>query len=110
MSDTQNIIVEAFERRAEITPRNVETLVRDAVLDTIERLDHGEIRVAERHNGDWVVNDWIKKADPNGHLQMPVSRMIACPNASFGSYRANTNSPNCPIGYSQEETIKSIWR
>ena len=43
MSDTQTIIVEAFERRAEITPRNVETLVRDAVQDTIERLDRGEI-------------------------------------------------------------------
>lgn len=24
-------------------------------------------------------------------------------------YRANTRSPNCPIGYSQEETIKKIW-
>jgi 2,3,4,5-tetrahydropyridine-2-carboxylate N-succinyltransferase len=62
MSDTQNIIVEAFEHRAEITPRNVDTLVRDAVLDTIERLDRGEIRVAEKRDGEWVVNDWIKKA------------------------------------------------
>jgi 2,3,4,5-tetrahydropyridine-2,6-dicarboxylate N-succinyltransferase len=48
MSDNQTIIVEAFERRAEITPRTVETRVRDAVQDTIERLDRGEIRVAER--------------------------------------------------------------
>lgn len=62
MSDNQTIIVEAFERRAEITPRNVETRVRDAVQNTIERLDRGEIRVAERHDGDWVVNEWIKKA------------------------------------------------
>jgi 2,3,4,5-tetrahydropyridine-2-carboxylate N-succinyltransferase len=36
--------------------------VRDAVQDTIERLDRGEIRVAEKRDGDWVVNDWIKKA------------------------------------------------
>ena len=62
MNDTQTIIVEAFERRAEITPRSVETRVRDAVQDTIERLDRGELRVAERHDGDWVVNDWVKKA------------------------------------------------
>ena len=62
MSDTQSIIVEAFERRAEITPRNVETRVRDAVLEVIERLDRGELRVAEKRDGDWVVNDWIKKA------------------------------------------------
>jgi 2,3,4,5-tetrahydropyridine-2-carboxylate N-succinyltransferase len=62
MSDNQAIIDKAFERRAEITPRNVETLVRDAVLETIDRLDRGELRVAEKHDSDWVVNDWVKKA------------------------------------------------
>jgi 2,3,4,5-tetrahydropyridine-2,6-dicarboxylate N-succinyltransferase len=62
MSDNQAIIDKAFERRADITPRSVETLVRDAVLDTIERLDRGELRVAEKRAGDWVVNDWVKKA------------------------------------------------
>jgi 2,3,4,5-tetrahydropyridine-2-carboxylate N-succinyltransferase len=62
MSDTQSIIEEAFERRAEITPRSVETLVRDAIIDTIVRLDTGALRVAEKRDGDWIVNDWIKKA------------------------------------------------
>jgi 2,3,4,5-tetrahydropyridine-2-carboxylate N-succinyltransferase len=62
MSDPQAIIEKAFERRAEITPRNVETLVRDAVQETIERLDRGELRVAEKHDSGWVVNDWVKKA------------------------------------------------
>ena len=62
MSDNQAIINKAFERRADITPRNIETLVHDAILDTIERLDRGELRVAEKRDGEWVVNDWIKKA------------------------------------------------
>ncbi|NCC26705.1 MAG: 2,3,4,5-tetrahydropyridine-2,6-dicarboxylate N-succinyltransferase [Gammaproteobacteria bacterium] len=62
MSDQQPIIEEAFERRAEITPRTVETRVRDAVQDTIERLDRGELRVAEKHDGDWIVHEWLKKA------------------------------------------------
>ena len=62
MSDPQAIIEKSFERRAEITPRNVETLVRDAVQETIERLDRGELRVAEKHDSGWVVNDWVKKA------------------------------------------------
>ena len=62
MSDNQTIIEEAFERRAEITPRGVETLVRDAVVDTVDRLDRGELRVAEKRDGGWVVNDWVKKA------------------------------------------------
>ncbi|MBK1694976.1 2,3,4,5-tetrahydropyridine-2,6-dicarboxylate N-succinyltransferase [Chromatium weissei] len=62
MTEQQTIILEAFERRAEITPRNVETRVRDAVQNTIERLDCGELRVAEKRDGDWIVNEWIKKA------------------------------------------------
>jgi 2,3,4,5-tetrahydropyridine-2-carboxylate N-succinyltransferase len=34
----------------------------DAVHDTIQRLDRGEIRVAEKLDGDWVVNEWVKRA------------------------------------------------
>ncbi len=62
MSDTQSIIIDAFENRADITPRNVATPVKDAVMDAIEQLDRGEIRVAEKKDGDWVVNEWVKKA------------------------------------------------
>ena len=62
MSDIQSIIVEAFEKRAEITPRNVSTPVKDAVEEAIVQLDRGEIRVAEKRDGGWVVNDWVKKA------------------------------------------------
>ncbi|OOZ37071.1 2,3,4,5-tetrahydropyridine-2,6-dicarboxylate N-succinyltransferase [Solemya velesiana gill symbiont] len=62
MSDIQSIIIEAFENRAEITPRNVDTVVKDAVAEAMEQLDRGEIRVAEKKDGDWVVNDWVKKA------------------------------------------------
>ena len=61
MSEIQSIINDAFERRADITPRNVETVVKDAVMSAIEQLDRGEIRVAEQRDGSWVVNDWVKK-------------------------------------------------
>lgn len=65
----------------------------------------------EDYKNKWLeyAFSWLKKTDPNGHLQMPVSRMISCPNETMGSYRANTKSETCPIGYSQEETIKWIW-
>lgn len=65
----------------------------------------------ESYRNAWLeyAHDWIKRTDPSGHLQMPVSRMISCPNETGGTYRANTRSPDCPIGYSQEETIKRIW-
>jgi len=36
--------------------------VRDAVMEAIDQLDRGEIRVAEKRDGQWVVNEWIKKA------------------------------------------------
>lgn len=62
MSELQPIIEEAFENRAEITPRNVSTLVKDAVMEAIEQLDSGAARVAEKMDGAWVVNEWLKKA------------------------------------------------
>lgn len=59
----------------------------------------------------WYAFDWIRKNDPNGHLQMCVTRMISGPEAkkTLRSYFANTKSEACPVGYSQEETIKEIW-
>ena len=62
MSEMQNIIERAFDNRADITPRNVDTLVRDAVMETIEQIDRGELRVAEKKDGEWIVNEWAKKA------------------------------------------------
>jgi 2,3,4,5-tetrahydropyridine-2-carboxylate N-succinyltransferase len=62
MHEQEQLITEAFERRADITPRTVEVKLKEAVMETIEQLDKGQIRVAEKRNGSWVVNEWIKKA------------------------------------------------
>lgn len=62
MNDLKSIIVEAFDNRAELTPRNVDTAVKDAIIEVIDQLDRGEIRAAEKKDGEWVVNNWIKKA------------------------------------------------
>jgi 2,3,4,5-tetrahydropyridine-2-carboxylate N-succinyltransferase len=62
MSDIKQIIEEAFEHRADITPRNVETRVADAVMQAVGMLDSGEARVAEKKDGTWIVNEWLKKA------------------------------------------------
>ena len=35
---------------------------RDAVIATIAALDRGELRVAEPHDGEWIVNSWVKEA------------------------------------------------
>lgn len=60
--NTQAVIEEAFSHRAEITPRNVDSLVKDAVFEVIEQLDRGELRVAVPENGGWRVQEWLKKA------------------------------------------------
>ncbi len=36
--------------------------VRDAVNTALNLMDHGKLRVAEKTSGDWVVNQWVKKA------------------------------------------------
>ncbi|MDD5113174.1 MAG: 2,3,4,5-tetrahydropyridine-2,6-dicarboxylate N-succinyltransferase [Methylobacter sp.] len=62
MSQLENIINEAFEQRADITPSTVSTEIRDAVNEAINLLDSGKARVAEKINGDWTTNQWLKKA------------------------------------------------
>jgi 2,3,4,5-tetrahydropyridine-2-carboxylate N-succinyltransferase len=62
MADLQNIIEQAFENRAEITPRSVDTHIKEAVDEVIALLDKGELRVAEKSGDEWVVNQWVKKA------------------------------------------------
>jgi 2,3,4,5-tetrahydropyridine-2-carboxylate N-succinyltransferase len=58
----KDIIEIAYESRAEITPANVKSDVKDAVMEAINALDKGTLRVADKIAGAWVVNQWLKKA------------------------------------------------
>jgi 2,3,4,5-tetrahydropyridine-2-carboxylate N-succinyltransferase len=55
-------IDEAFERRADLTAKNSPPVLRHAIEECIELLDSGQARVAEKKNGQWTVNQWLKKA------------------------------------------------
>lgn len=62
-ADLQQIIEAAFERRAEITPKNVDAETKRAIQESLHLLDSGQMRVAERQSvGKWTVNEWLKKA------------------------------------------------
>lgn len=61
MNNLSSIIEKAFENRDQI---NLSTTgeVRDAVNQTLSLLDEGKIRICEKQNDVWQVNQWIKKA------------------------------------------------
>ena len=60
-TDLKETIDAAFERRQEIKPGHGGE-VAEAVEAALALLDTGQARVAEKRNGAWVVNDWLKKA------------------------------------------------
>jgi len=63
MSSIEQTINEAFERRTDITPATVDSDTKKAIEEAIHLIDSGEARVAEQKGvGNWVVNEWLKKA------------------------------------------------
>ena len=62
MPELQQIIEQAFENRAEITPGNVDADTRGAVQTALDLLDSGSERVAQPTADGWQVNEWLKKA------------------------------------------------
>ncbi|WP_439181863.1 2,3,4,5-tetrahydropyridine-2,6-dicarboxylate N-succinyltransferase [Carboxylicivirga taeanensis] len=58
MSDLKNIIEKAWDDRSMLN--NPETV--EAIKTVVEKLDKGELRVAEPNGDDWTVNEWVKKA------------------------------------------------
>ncbi|MGL4386144.1 2,3,4,5-tetrahydropyridine-2,6-dicarboxylate N-succinyltransferase [Snodgrassella alvi] len=58
----QQVIETAFDNRAEITPASVSAEVKEAVNETLQQLDSGRLRVAEKQGNQWQVNEWAKKA------------------------------------------------
>ena len=57
----EKIINENFEKKEKVSPKSDKKLVK-AINETINLVDSGKIRVANKQNGNWIVNQWIKKA------------------------------------------------
>lgn len=58
----QPLIESAFEQRDNLSPDTASSEIKQAVKVVVEGLDTGKFRVAEKKNGQWQVNEWIKKA------------------------------------------------
>ena len=57
----EQIINVSFEKKEKVGPKSDKKLIK-AINETINLVDSGKIRVANKQNGSWVVNQWIKKA------------------------------------------------
>ena len=57
----EKIINENFETKEKVSPKSKKNLIK-AINETINLVDCGKIRVANKQNGNWIVNQWIKKA------------------------------------------------
>jgi len=61
MERVKTLIDEAWEKRAEINSAT-QGEIREQVEAVLHALDKGQIRVAEKKEGAWVVNEWAKKS------------------------------------------------
>jgi len=62
LPDIRVTIEAAFEHRADLGPASAPADVVAAVEAALAALDRGEVRVAEKIDGQWRVHDWLKKA------------------------------------------------
>ena len=79
MENLRNIIESTWENRALLEKEEV----RNAICDVIEKLDKGEFRIAEKINGEWIINEWLKKAVL---MYFPINKMEVMESGVFEYY------------------------
>ena len=60
VDELEKIINNAFEDRQNVS-QSSDKKILEAISQTIDLTDKGAIRVAEKKNGKWSVNQWVKK-------------------------------------------------
>ncbi len=61
LDNFKKIINDSFDNKEQINSQSDKSII-DAINEIIELTDQGKIRVAEKKDGSWIVNQWIKKA------------------------------------------------
>jgi len=61
MIELEKIINTAWENKEQINSKSDQSIIY-AIKKTIEMVDKGKIRVAEKNGNDYVIHQWIKKA------------------------------------------------
>ena len=99
----EKIINGAWENKSQVSKDSDKKLL-DAISETINLLDSGKLRVAEKKNNKWLVNQWAKKAIL---LSFKVNEMetVQGPYATwFDKVKGKTS------GWTKEQHLKSGFR
>ncbi len=83
MTNLETLITKSWEDRNTLST-STQGDIRDAVTQTLAQLDNGTLRVADKSSGEWVVNEWAKKAVLLSFRLNPMQRYVGGP-ASVGA-------------------------
>lgn len=101
----QQLLDQAWEDRANISSKSAPAEVREAVAHVLEQLDAGALRVAQKVDGSWTVNQWIKKAVL---LSFRLQDNVVMP--AGGGLQFYDKVPTKFADYTEEDFIKGGFR
>ena len=93
----KNIIENAWNDRSLLDKEEV----RECICNVIDKLDKGELRIAEKVDGKWIINEWLKKAVL---MYFPINKMEVCESGIFEYY------DKIPLKRRKHMKSKKIWK
>ena len=106
---TKAIIEQAWEDKENISSET-DGAVRDAIIKTLNAVDSGRLRVAEKTNDHWHVNQWIKKAILLSFRLHPMQLMPGGPASHEEVCNWFDKVPSKFLGWSEQDFAKAGFR
>ena len=103
IKELEKIINKAFSVKEKLN-ENADKEIIEAINQTISLTDNGKLRVAEKKDGNWIVNQWVKKAIL---LSFKISRMTM----SKGPYTTWYDKvPGKSVSWKEDDWKKAGYR
>jgi len=102
----EKILNEAWKEKENIS-KNSDLEIIKAIQETVELLDQGKIRVAEKKDNIWIVNQWIKKAIL---LSFRINDMEALSGPYSSWYDKSHLLKGKTAGWSKDDHVKAGFR